>query len=111
MGDRKDEANPFYQDSVVHNFQGANGYNLYIPRLYLWDSKHQFITTVCKTFVDDLWSVAATQKLSRYDTHRIDIVMDYQTTRNRRPNSQTPGEWTGSMKVLLENTGLCVNVS
>ena len=33
------------------------------------------------------------------------------TTRKQRPNYQTPGEWTGSMKVLLENTGLCVNLS
>ena len=32
-------------------------------------------------------------------------------TRKRRPNSQTPGEWTVSITLSLEKVGLCVTVS
>ena len=70
---------------------------------------------MCKTFVDDLQSVASTKKLSRDATHRIDTVMGYlglqDATRKRRPNSQTLGECTGSITFFLENVVLCVTVS
>ena len=32
-------------------------------------------------------------------------------TRNRRPNFQATGEWTGSITLLLEKFGLCVTIS
>ena len=44
MGDRKDEANPFYCDSAFHNCPVTNEYDPYMPRMYRWDSKHQVIT-------------------------------------------------------------------
>ena len=59
IGDLKDEANPFHWDSVAHNCPGTNEYDLSMPRLYLWDSKHQVITAACNNFVDDSRSVAA----------------------------------------------------
>ena len=69
MGDRKDETNPFYWDSVVQKCPGINKYYPFMPRLCWWDSKRQVITAACKTFVDDLRSVAATQNLSIDVTH------------------------------------------
>ena len=84
-------------------------------RLYQWDSKRQVIIAACKTFVDDLRSVAATKKLSRDVTHCVETVMGYlglqDATRKRCPNSQTLGDWTGSINLSLENVGLCVTVS
>ena len=86
-----------------------------MPRLYRWDSKCQVITDALKTFVYDLRSVAAKKKLSRDVNHRIETVMGYlglqDTTRERIPNYQTYGEWTGSITLLLEKFGLCVTIS
>ena len=83
--------------------------------MYCWDSKLQVITAACKTFVDDSRSVAATQKLARDATYRVEIVMGYlvlqDTTINCRLNSQTPEEWTGYITFFLENIGLFVTVS
>ena len=76
-GDRKDEKNPFYWDSVVQNYPGTYEYDSPMPGLYLWDSKYKLITAACKTFVDDSRSVVAKQELSRDTTHHIETVMDY----------------------------------
>ena len=112
---RKDEKDSFYWNSVLPNCPGTNKYDPSMPRLYRWDSKCQVITAACKTFVDDLRSVVATQKLSRDATRRIETVMGYlglqDATRKRHPKSQTPGEWTGSITLLPENAGLCVTLS
>ena len=88
-----------------------------MPRLYWWDSKRQIIiiTSACKNFVDDSWSVAAPQKLARYPNHRIETVMCYlglhDATKKRRSNYKKPGEWTGSITLDLENVGLYVAIS
>ena len=83
--------------------------------LYQWASKLEVITASCKTFVDDSWSVAATQKLARDATHCVETVMGYLglqgATRKRSPKSQTPEEWTGYITLSLENSGLFVTVS
>ena len=39
MGDRKDEANPFYWDTVVQNCPVTKEYDPSMPILYWWDSK------------------------------------------------------------------------
>ena len=105
MGDRKNEANPFYWDSLVQNCPGTNEYDPYIPRLYLWDSTLQVMTAACKTFVDDSRPVAATQKLARDATHRIETVVGYlgfqDATRKWIPNSKTPSYCTGSTTLSL----------
>ena len=115
MGGRKDETNPFYWDSVVQNCPGTDKYDPSMPRLYRWDSKHQVIKAAFKTFVDDPRSVLVTQKLSRYATHLVEIVMGYlvlqEATKKRRPKYQTPGEWTSSITFSLEKVGMCVTVS
>ena len=115
IGDRKDESNPFNWDSVVQNCPGTNYYDPSTPRLYRWDSKLQVITAACKDFLYDSRSVAATQTLSRDVIHRIKTVMGYlglqDATRKGRPNSQTPGEWTGSITFSLENISPCVTLS
>ena len=112
---RKHEANNLYWDSVVQNCPGNNEYDPSMPRLFWLDSKLQVNTSVCKFFVDDLQSVTATQKLVRDVTRCVEIVMGYlglqYATRNLRPNSQTPGEWTGYINLYLENISLFVTVS
>ena len=115
IGYHKDEANPFYWDSVVQNCPGANEYDLSMPRLYRLDSKRQVITAACKTFVDDLRLIAGTHKLVRDSTHPVETFMGYlvlqDATRKRHSNSQTPWEWTGFITSALENVGLFLTIS
>ena len=67
------------------------------------------------TFVDDLRTIGACFALVQCATHRVETMMGYlglqDATRKRRPNSQTPGEWTGSKSVAIPKVGLFVTVS
>ena len=69
----------------------------------------------CVTFVDDLRTIGACFALVQSATHRVETMMGYlglqDATRKRRPNSQTPGEWTGSKSVAIPKVGLFVTVS
>ena len=69
----------------------------------------------CKTYVNDLQSISATQLLAKEDTHQVETTMGYlglqDATRNWRPISQTQGEWTGYIAISLEVIGLFVTVS
>ena len=69
----------------------------------------------CKTYVDDLRSISATQSLTKEATHQVYTTMGYivmqDATRKRRPISQTMGECTGSVTLSLEGVCLFVTVS
>ena len=86
-----------------------------MPRLYIRDSIQGVISAACKTYVDELISIAATQSLAKEATHQVETTMGYldlqDDTRKRRPIYQTPGGWTGSITISLEGVGLFVTVS
>ena len=69
----------------------------------------------CKTFVDDFRGIGPTKELLQRATQKVESTMgDFglqDATRMHRPNSQQPGEWTGSISVALPDTGLFVTVS
>ena len=86
-----------------------------MPRLYIWNYVKEVIIAACKTNADDLQSIAATQSLANEATHQVETIMGYlglqDTTRKLRPIYQTPGEWTGSITILLEGVGLFITIS
>ncbi len=114
-GDRMDPTNPFHWTQVVVNCPGTPEYNPSLPRLYKWNPIALAIACDCKTFVDDLRGIGPTKELLQRATHKVESTMGYlglqDATRKRRPNSQQPGEWTGSISVALPDTGLFVTVS
>ena len=69
----------------------------------------------CKTYVDDLRSIAATNSLAKEATHQVYTDMGciclHDTTRKHLPISQTPGEWTGCITLSYEGVGLFIAFS
>ena len=114
-GDRRDTANPFHWDTVVINCPGDPNYDPSMPRLYKWNSTTGAIAGDCKTFVDDGRPISNSRANCRAVTHQIETMMGYlglqDATRKRRPDSQAPGEWTGTLMRAIEGVGLFVTVS
>ena len=114
-GDRFDPANPFAWDKVILNLPGSESYDPSMPRVYKFNSLLGVISADCKTFMDDSRGIGATRELCHEATHQVETLMSYlglqDAARKRRPNSQTPGEWTGSITLALEGVGLFVTVS
>ncbi len=114
-GDRTEVLNPFHWSRVVLNCPGDPTYDPTMPRVYKWNDRLKAIAGDCKTFVDDLRSVGATKEMCRAVTHRVETMMGYlglqDATRKRRPDSQAPGEWTGTITRAIEGVGLFVTVS
>ena len=114
-GNRMDQSNPFAWTEVKLNLPGTESYNPVLPRVFKFNAFEQEIASDVKTFMDDSRGVGATRELCQEATHRIETLMSYlgvqDATRKRRPNSQTPGEWTGSITLALEGVGLFVTVS
>ena len=94
-GYRKSSSNPFFWDVVIRNSPGTTSHYPTMPRLHRWDSIREEISATCKTYVDDLRSIVATQSLAKEATHQVDTTMVYlvlqDATKKRRPISQTPG--------------------
>ena len=69
----------------------------------------------CKTYVNDLSSIAEPQSLAKESTHQVETNMGYlclkDDTRKRYTISQTPGEWNVSITLSIEGVGLFVTVS
>ena len=114
-GDHTCKANPFYWSSVEMNCPGSPNYDPSMPRAYKWNDQIMAIACDCRTFVDDLRAIGPTLELCLAATHRVETIMSYlglqDSTRKRRPASQVPGEWTGSITLALEGIGLFVTVA
>ena len=95
---------------MVLNCPGSSEYDPTMP-----NSVSNAIACDCKTFVDDLRSIGPTRSLCRATTHPVETMMGYlglqDATRKRRPDSQHPGEWTGSISLVIPNVRLFVTVS
>lgn len=114
-GDRLSLLNPFRWDKVIVNCPGKVNYDPTMPRLFKWDSATQVIASDCKTYVDDLRTIGASEQGARRATHLIETGLTYlgeqDSTRKRRPESQQPGAWSGSISLSIPNQGLYVKVS
>ena len=86
-----------------------------LPRVYKWNELSESIACECKFFCDDFRIVGPNESLTKAATHRLETTMSYlgiqDATRKRRRITQTPGEWTGSIVVSVEDVGVFVTVS
>ena len=114
-GDRKDKGNPFHWNRVVMNCPGTDDYTPSMPRLYKWSDVWNAIAGDVRTYVDDSRTVGSSEEHCRQVTHRVESMMGYlglqDATRKRRPVTQSPGEWTGSIVRAISKEGLFVTVS
>ena len=85
-----------------------------MPRVYKWSSISNSIAAGFKTFVDDLRAIGATNEIIYAAVHRLETILSYlgmqDATRKRRPNTRTPGEWTGCITHAIPDVGLFVTV-
>ena len=114
-GNREDPSNPFHWSKVILNLPGMPSFDESMPRVYKWNPITAAIAADVKTYVDDSRTVGPTEATLRSATHRVETCMAYlglqDATRKRRPESQRPGEWTGSITVASPGIGLFVTVS
>ena len=75
--DRNKSLNPFFWDVIIQKSPGTTSYDPTMPRLYRWDSIRVLIKTACKTYVDDLRSVAAIQSFYKEAANQVDTTMGY----------------------------------
>ena len=107
--------NLFHWSTVKLNLPGMPSFDPSMPRVYKWNPQSHAIACDCITYVDDTRTVGPTMDLLQRATHQIESRMAYlglqDATRKRRPASQTPGEWTGTITVSRPGIGLFVTVS
>ena len=113
--DKKRSSNIFFWDFVIQNSHGTTSYDHTIPVIYIWDSIQGVISAARKMYVDDLISIAANQSLAKEATHQVETTTRYiglqDANRKWRPISQTPGEWNGSITLLIEGVFVFITVS
>ena len=114
-GNRLDENNPFHWSELKLNCPGDSCYDPGLPVAFKWNPIANGIACDCKTFVDDLRSTGPTRELTKAATHQVETRMSYlglqDATRKRRPITQQPGEWTGSVSLTVPGVGVFVTVS
>ena len=115
VGDRKETSNPFRWDCIRLNLPGDENYDSTMPRVYKWNELSNAIACECKFFCDDFRIIGPTFKATREATHQLETTMAYlgvqDATRKRRQITQTPGEWTGSIVLSVQDIGVFVTVS
>ena len=115
VGYRAEKTNPFRWDCIRLNLPGDDNYNPTMHRVYKWNELSQTLACECKFFCDDFRIIGPTEKATRAATHQLETTMAYlgvqDATRKRRKITQTPGEWTGSIVLAVEENGVFVTVS
>jgi hypothetical protein len=115
IGDKACPQNPFRWDRIVLNLPGDPDYNPSMPRVYKWNDLHKAIASGLYCFMDDFRLAGPTEDLTKRCTHRLESRMSYlgiqDATRKRRPITQRPGEWNGSIIIAVEGVGLFVTVT
>ena len=110
----KRSSNPFFYDVVIQNSPGTTFYDTTMPRLYRWDSIQGVIIAACRTYIDALRYIAATQSLDKEATHQVDTNMGYlglnYDTRKQCSIYQTPWGCNGYITISLEGVVLFVTV-
>jgi hypothetical protein len=111
-GNPRDTSLPFQYERIVLNMPGEKDYNPGKPWLMKTREDGRIASDVI-TYVDDLRTIGASEKLCQEVTHRVASVVNYlgmqDAPRKRRPASQTPGAWAGSL-VTTNSEGVYVSV-
>ena len=115
VGDRREKTNPFRWDCIKLNLPGDEKYDPTMPRVYKWNDISETLACECKFFCDDFRIIGPGAESTRAATHQLETTMSYlgiqDATRKRRKITQTPGEWTGSVVLSVEEVGVFVTVS
>jgi hypothetical protein len=112
-GNSTDCKNPFGYSHVVLNLPGLKSFDPTKPHVYKWNSTAQRIAGEVVTFIDDSRGCGYSKEHTWQVMRRITSVLQYlgiqDAPRKRRPPSQSPGAWAGSLnKVTSEEVGLSV---
>lgn len=106
-GNNSDSTNPLRWDVIVLNLPGSKNYDPSKPRVYKWDRTMGSIAGDFLIFVDDCRVTAMTLELAwaiaRQICSRFQYLGIQDATRKRRPPTQNPGAWAGSVFATTEN--------
>ena len=101
MGDRRDRTNVFRWDEVVLNLPGSAGYQPNKPWVCKIRSEDGEIACDVFIYVDDLRPVGPTEEECWLASRRVGSLLNWlglqDAARKRRPPSQEPGAWAGSI--------------
>ena len=101
VGDRLLAGNPMHWDHTVLNLPGMVSFNPALPWVYRWDNRSQRLAASICAFVDDFRiagnSVENAWQVARQVASRLQYLGMQDAPRKRRPPSQNPGAWAGSV--------------
>jgi len=101
LGDPNDSDNPFQWETVEMNLPGSANYDPSRPWVFKWCRKDGKIACDLFIYVDDLRPTGPTEEDCWAATRRTASILNHcgiqDATRKRRPPSQTPGAWAGSV--------------
>ena len=113
-GSPNDVNSPFHWDCVVLNLPGTTNYNPMLPWLYKWNSTYECIAGDIFIYVDDIRPTGKDDDHCERVMHRTAARSNYlgqqDAPRKRRPPSQSPGLWSGSL-VNTDNSNVYVSTS
>ena len=114
-GSRLVSSNPMRWDTVKLNLPGAAEYTPTLPHVYKWNNLAQHIAGDVVTYIDDLrvsgYSMENSWQVGRQLASRFQYLGIQDAARKRRPPSQRPGAWAGSLlRVTCESITKSVTV-
>lgn len=94
-GDRREESNPFWWDTVILNLPGTREYDPGKPWVYCYDAKTGKIAAFVISYVDDLrtgaqGSAERCDRVTHVSASRINYLGQQDATRKRKGASQKP---------------------
>ena len=111
-GNRLDSLNVFHWTRAIENYPGTRSYDPSMPRVYKYNPITDTIAADTKGFVDDYRGVGPSKLLCEDVLHQLGSTMQamgiQDASRKRRPVSQRPGAWTGTVTISVPKLGVFV---
>ena len=112
MGNHLDDSNPFYWDTIKHNYPGTNDYDPAMPWIYKWNGLTNEMAAFFGTYIDDIRAGGSSELSCKKALHRIASIINYlgqqDASRKRGQPTQTPRAWAGAKCTSVEGQGLYV---
>ncbi len=109
-GNRLSPDNPFHWTIAVTNYPGRLDYNPALPYVYKFNPLTKTVANDISGFVDDFRGAGANYNECLRVMHHFAAEMQYMgiqdAPRKRRPVSQRPGAWTGSIILTIPKVGV-----
>ena len=107
-GDPKDPKNPLHYTEVRLNLPGMPNYDPTHPHVYKWNGAVERVAGDVVTFVDDTRVCGYSKENAWQVVRRVASILQYlgiqDAPRKRRPPSQSPGAWAGSLQSVEDKT-------